>query len=114
MTDHPVFACNAFALTREQRARHSLLVAKLRTEATALEERPDGYAFVFEPNAERASMLAEFISLERLCCPFLTLSVEYAPNEGPLRAILTGAEGVKRFLVHELGLHTLTRVSHSN
>lgn len=107
MQQTPVFACNVFALTREQRTRHAQLAARLRSEAVRLEELPDGFAFVFVPDAQRALLLAEFITLERLCCPFLTLTVVFAPNEGPLRLMLTGAEGVKPFLVHELDLHTL-------
>lgn len=107
MLQTPVFACNVFALTREQRARHAQLAARLRSEATRLEDRPDGFAFVLAADAQRALLLAEFVTLERLGCPFLTLAVQFAPNEGPLRLILSGAEGVKPLLVHELSLHTL-------
>ena len=108
MTDTPVFACDVSAMTPEQRTRYAALVARFRP-AAALEELPDGYAFVFEPDAERALELAEFMTLERRCCPFLHLAVEFAPSGGPLRLRLTGAPGVKPFLVHELGLAEATR-----
>jgi len=49
-------------------------------------------------------MAAEFITLERLCCPFLTLALEVERERGPLWLKLTGREGVKPFLRAELGL----------
>jgi hypothetical protein len=49
-------------------------------------------------------MAAEFMTLERLCCPFLTLTLEVERERGPLWLTLTGREGVKPFLQAELGL----------
>lgn len=109
MPSTPVFACDVFALTPDQRARHAALAQRFRVEAR-LEELPDGYAFVFGPDKERAPELTEFMMLERRCCPFLHLAVEFLPSGGPLRLRLTGAEGVKPFLVHELGLTQDMRV----
>lgn len=104
MTNTPVFACAASAFTPNDRARHTELVHMLHTGA--LEELPNGFAFAFPVTAIRAAELTEFMLLERQCCPFLTLQVEVAPEAGPLRLRLTGADGVKSFLVHELGLST--------
>lgn len=98
-----VFACNALALSPEQRARHGRLVRRMREEAQ-VEEWPDGYAFVFAPDASRAVELAEFMTLERLCCPFLHLVLEFRPNGGELRLRLMGTPGVKPFLAAELEL----------
>ena len=46
----------------------------------------------------------EFVSLERLCCPFLTFTLDVAPDQGPLMLRLTRAAGVKDFIRAELGL----------
>jgi len=46
---------------------------------------------------------AEFISLERLCCPFLRFSLEVEPEGGPIWLRLTGREGVKAFIREEVG-----------
>lgn len=109
MSETPILACDIFAMTSDQRARHAALAQRFRDEAR-LEELPDGYAFVFEPDEERALELAEFMALERRCCPFLHLAVEFLPSGGPLRLRLTGAPGVKPFLVNELGLTQETQV----
>jgi hypothetical protein len=47
---------------------------------------------------------AEFMALERLCCPFLNFVLEIEPDQGPLWLKLTGPEGVKQVLQTELGL----------
>ena len=46
---------------------------------------------------------------ERLCCPFLTFTLEVSPERGPLLLRLTGAEGVKDFIRAELHLPTVAR-----
>jgi hypothetical protein len=44
----------------------------------------------------------EFISLERLCCPFLGFALEVEPESGPVWLRLTGREGVKAFVREEV------------
>lgn len=107
MDPTPVFACDLSAMTPGQRAHHAELSVRLLGEARALEHLPNGYALVFESSARQALELAEWMAMERLCCPFLTLAAEFAPERGPLRLRLTGAAGIKPFLVHELGLDRL-------
>jgi hypothetical protein len=99
-----IFACNMVALTKEQRTRHTAIARDFLAKMQELEELPDGYAFSFTPDNELALTLAEFIGLERLCCPFLDLEVSFERNNRPLRLTLRGAEGVKPFLVKEFGL----------
>ena len=97
-------ACNLDALTPEQRARASVLRARLRQTATEVREMTDGWAFRFEADTPTLSELAEFIALERLCCPFFAFRLE-VPNEGgAVRLELTGRPGVKEFIEAELGL----------
>jgi hypothetical protein len=102
MTD--IFACTLAVLTPEQRTRHTAIARDFLGKMQTLEELPDGYAFGFTPDNELALALAEFIGLERLCCPFLDLAVSFERNAGPLRLTLRGAEGVKPFLVEEFSL----------
>jgi hypothetical protein len=47
--------------------------------------------------------LAEFISLEKLCCPFLSFVVDVEREGGPVWLRLTGREGVKAFIREEIG-----------
>jgi hypothetical protein len=96
-------ACNVGAMDSRQRGRHSELAALLRREGK-IERLTDGLAFTFPAEAARALELAEFMSLERLCCPFLRLTLEFAPDGGPLRLSLAGPPGTEEFLRHELAL----------
>lgn len=89
-------------MTPEQRNRHAQLVQHLQT--ATVEMLTDGLALAFPPTLEHALLLAEFMTLERRCCPFLTLQLEFASEDGPLTLRLTGPAGVQTFLRHELQL----------
>jgi len=45
---------------------------------------------------------AEFISLEKLCCPFLAFRLDIDAEGGPVKLRLTGREGVKAFIREEI------------
>jgi len=98
------FVCDMTALDPTERARHRVLAMQLRPAVVAFEELPDGYAARFERAAQRFAILAEFMALESLCCPFFTLALEAACDGGPLRLRITGPDGVKPFIRAELGI----------
>jgi hypothetical protein len=78
------------------------------TEAVEeIRELADGLAFRFP--AEEYDSVSEFVGRERLCCPFLTFTLEVSPERGPLGLRLTGAEGVKAFIRAELQLPSVAR-----
>ena len=97
-------ACDFSAMTAEQRARRQILARQMHATTKEIQELPDGYAFRFSAEPELCLALAEFMTLERLCCPFFTFSLELAHEGGPLWLRLTGREGVKQFLRTELDL----------
>jgi hypothetical protein len=94
-------ACNRDALDAAARARRQELAAHLQTATQEVRERPDGYAFRYP--ADALLVAAEFVALERRCCPFFRFALEAGPDGGPLWLAITGREGVKAFLVAELG-----------
>ncbi len=97
------FACDMTAIPREQRGAHHALIRRLMTEAVEeISELPDGLSFRFPP--EEYDSVAEFIGRERLCCPFLSFTLDISPERGPLYLRLTGAAGVKDFIRAELHL----------
>jgi len=102
MNSTPALACQISAMTQEQRTRHAELLLSL--QVGTVEELPDGLALAFPPTSEHALNLAEFMTLERRCCPFLTLQLEFAPDDGPVTLRFTGPAGVQAFLRHELHL----------
>ncbi len=96
-------ACAVGALEAEERQAHFALLAKLFTDdARERREVAGGYAFRFE--AEAFEQIARFVANERKCCPFLTFTIELAPDNGPLWLHLTGPAGTRAFLEGELPL----------
>ncbi len=97
-------ACNLNALDMGQRRRHQSLTLQLCATAQEARELPDGYSFRIPSDEATIQMTAEWITLERRCCPFIAFGLEVGPEGGPLWLNLTGREGVKPFLKTELGI----------
>ena len=68
-----------------------------------VDELPDGYAFSLPSETDALLLAAEFVALERLCCPFFDFRLEVEREGGEVRLILTGREGVKPFIQAEVG-----------
>lgn len=97
------FACDMTAMSPEQRARHRVLSQQLRGAVREIKELSDGYAARFSMEPSLMILIAEFITLERLCCPFFTLGLEAERDLGPLWLKVTGREGIKPFIRAEFG-----------
>ena len=98
--EETVFACNPSALSKEQRLRYSVLTKQLFSTKQEIKELPDVSAISFSANPQTIKDAAEFITYERLCCPFLNFEVAVEGENLSLR--LKGAEGVREFLKAEL------------
>ena len=94
----PPIACNLTAIDVAQRERHRMVVKQLGTVKQETQELSDGYAFRFAAESSLCLLVAEFITLERLCCPFFTFVLEVEAEGGPLWLRMTGREGVKQFI----------------
>jgi hypothetical protein len=95
------FACDMTAIPPALRPVHHQLIRRLMDEVVGnITELPDGFAFRFP--AGEYDAVTEFVGRERLCCPFLTFTLDLMPDRGPLLLRLTGAEGVKDFIRAEL------------
>ena len=97
-------ACDFSGMDAVQKARHRDVRRRLTASIEDISELENGYTIHFSFEAELFLALAEFITLERLCCPFFNFALELEARSGPLRLRLTGPEGVKEFLKTELGL----------
>jgi hypothetical protein len=93
----PSFACERQALDAEQHERHQALMGQLRSAVEEIRELPAGYEFALPAETSTILAAAEFISLERQCCPFLKFELDVS-SDGPALLRLTGAKGVKEFL----------------
>lgn len=98
------FVCNLAALTKEQRTRTFSLLDKMKTNIQEVKELSDGYAFQFPMEATMLMEVGEFITYERLCCPFFDFEVVVEREGGPMWLRLKGREGVKDFIKAEFGL----------
>jgi hypothetical protein len=104
MTQESPFACNVAGLTTEQRQRYKVLIKKLDSTKREVREITDGYALQFPNETTTIQDLAEFITYERLCCPFFDLEVAVEREAGPVWLRLRGREGVKEFIRAEFGI----------
>jgi len=92
------FACNVAGISAERRPRYMVLARKLVSAKQEVRELSDGYAFGFSVEGSTIQDLAEFITYERLCCPFFDLEIVVEREGGPVWLRLRGREGVKEFI----------------
>ena len=108
-TNQSPLACDMTAIPAEQRPIHLAASRQLFSQIQATRELSDGYQFRFTNDADILTGLAQFVALEKLCCPFLGFAIEVEAENGPVWLRLTGREGVKAFIKEEVsGLTGLT------
>jgi hypothetical protein len=100
--DRSVFACKLGALDAAERERHAQLRKQMQAGVKEMRELSDGYGFRLDADAKTIMGVAEWVTLERLCCPFFNFSLAVEGDRLWLR--LTGPEGVKEFLKAEMGM----------
>jgi hypothetical protein len=100
-TAPPVFACNLKAISTTQRPRYNDLMKRLRSATLDRRELSDDYAFKLDSKAISLPEVAEWVSMERLCCPFLTLQLSASGDQVDWLLNLTGPKGVKPLLQAE-------------
>lgn len=95
-------ACDMSAIEPGLRAGHVATGGRVFRAAEEIRELPDGYTFRLPNGSETLRDAAEFIVLERLCCPFLGFALEVERGGGPVWLRLTGRGGVKAFIREEV------------
>ncbi|HJP94639.1 MAG TPA: arsenate reductase ArsC [Pyrinomonadaceae bacterium] len=95
-------ACDMTAIPFDHRQRHMTNSRDLFSRIEETRELPNGYQFRFVSRPKLVTNLAEFVSLEKLCCPFLSFAIEIEAEDGPVWLRLTGREGVKAFIREEI------------
>ncbi len=92
--------CNMDVFTPAERESHIQNTLQLYQTVQDIREAENGYEFLFPYTTELAK-LTEFISKEKMCCPFLEFTLRIEPNEKPVSLTLTGPEGTQEFLRNE-------------
>ena len=103
MKELPI-ACDMSALSAAQRERQQILMRDFHALIQETEALDNGYAFRLKADAATILAAAEFITIERLCCPFLTFELAVGPADEPLRIRISGRAGVKQFIEAEFGI----------
>jgi hypothetical protein len=101
MKDQPI-ACNLLGLTPAERQRQKELRDQIFSGTPTVKELTNGYAVGLPSTRESILSVAEFISLERVCCSFFHFDLAVGQSEEPLWLRITGKSGVKEFLKTEL------------
>lgn len=93
----PVIACNPGAIAPAERNAHVTLCKKIFSSATIqdVKELADGYGFRLPLQTPMILKVAQYITNERLCCPFFTFTL-VVDNE--LWLHLTGTPEVKQVI----------------
>lgn len=91
-------ACDINAIPAEQRERALTVAQQMYRAIEEVRELPNGLAFGLPASSTMLKLIAEDISAERLCCPFLLFTLEIPPAGGDFWLSFTGGEGVREFL----------------
>jgi hypothetical protein len=103
------FMCKLGALDAKQRAQHQTLSRQLHEGIEEVKELPNGYAFRLPGETSTILSVAEWVTLERLCCPFFAFALEVEGEGKPLWLRMTGRDGVKAFMQSELGIEKIAK-----
>ena len=95
----PAFACDMDAFTSQQRERHMALIEQHLLAADGTKELPDGYQLCYDNGSHRYAELAEWIGLERLCCPWIQFGLDLEGETVTLS--LRAAEAARPVLAEE-------------
>jgi hypothetical protein len=96
--EKPVFLCNLLAISPAARPRYNELVQRVREAMHQREEISNGYTFRLHGKAISLTETAEWMNMERLCCPFLTLQLSVSGHDAVWNLTLAGPAGIKPLL----------------
>ena len=98
---HIPVACNMNVFTPPEHESHIQTATELFQTVQHIQDIAQGYEFIFPSESATLVKLAEFISKEKLCCPFLEFTLKLIPNYVTTSLLLTGPEGTQEFLREE-------------
>src|SRR5581483_8608605 len=97
-----VFACNMNALTLKERTQHVANTSQLMKTLHEVREEANGYSLHFANETRIIRKIAEFISLERLCCPFFDFTLQVKAEDTSVALQIAGAEASRILSVQNL------------
>ena len=94
--------CDRLAIDSTTRPRYDALRGRLGAAVISYSELPSGYVFQLDERLISHAELSEWMSMERLCCPFFLFEVEPVAS-GVLKLRLMGPAESKTVLQAEFG-----------
>ncbi|HEY6392479.1 MAG TPA: hypothetical protein VIX89_14440 [Bryobacteraceae bacterium] len=98
------FACNLKAFSPDQRVRWRQLIEHVASAVTEARELKDGYSLKVNAGQAQIVEVAEWIELERRCCPFFDFQMDVHGEDGSVWLSLKGRDGVKDFIRADFSL----------
>ncbi|VXC34775.1 conserved hypothetical protein [Bacillus sp. 349Y] len=95
--------CNIGAFNSEERSHYDELRMDL-TANVSVKDIPNGFTFIYPNQPSLLIKIAEWISYENRCCPFIEFSLYVSGEADSIRIELTGGEQVKNLLREEFSL----------
>lgn len=103
LDSNPPLACNLKAIDAADRVRYSELMKRLRASVSEQTETQNGCMYTLDEKQISLPEVAEWITMERLCCPFLAFQLDVTGYGDP-RLTLRGPDGAKAILRAEFPL----------
>ena len=102
--DEIPIACVLAVLTDTEQERRQWLAERLFGTVQQIRELDNGFALELPDEDEIWMQMAEFVTLERRCCPFLSFALYSSEEQRPTQFHITGRSGVKAFLQQQFDL----------
>jgi hypothetical protein len=90
--------CNLAAIDPSARDRYHALRNRIREAVRNRSDLADGFAFRLDESTVPLTDVAEWVDMERRCCPFLTIQISVTGGEPGWVLSLTGPAGTKAIL----------------
>jgi hypothetical protein len=97
----PPLACNLRAFSTTERADWRKRLDQVMLAVSAVRDLSEGYSFQINPHRTSFLEVAQWIELERKCCPFFVFELELDGGSGTIQLNLRGREGVKQFIASD-------------
>src|SRR4051794_28038044 len=91
-------ACNLKAFVPQERAQWRQRLDQAMSAVTSKRPLPVGYSLKIDARKATFRDVAEWVELERKCCPFFTFKHRMQAEDGAVWLNLRGRRGVKEFI----------------
>lgn len=98
---HDNLFCDLTIFTDEERQQHLNDAEQLLAQVIAVESSAMGYALRFSDTPQIIQQIAQFISEDRKCCPFIHFSMDVEANGAGIWLHLKGDTAVKQAIKSE-------------